>query len=144
MGLNTLQKMKRFHIGKVYRRDQPNMNRGRFREFYQCDFDIAGSYPTMVPDAEVIKVRAAHFSLQVVMLHRATQLCTESVKNHATRAQKVALSCTEEELLPFPVAQEWHMVALQNVVSSNLARTKLPSLRLNMPLYPQGDGGDPG
>jgi histidyl-tRNA synthetase len=27
------------------RRDNPMMNRGRFREFYQCDFDIAGSYP---------------------------------------------------------------------------------------------------
>lgn len=26
------------------------------REFFQCDFDIAGSYPAMVPDAEVLKV----------------------------------------------------------------------------------------
>jgi hypothetical protein len=26
------------------------------REFFQCDFDIAGSYATMVPDAEVLKV----------------------------------------------------------------------------------------
>ncbi|EWM29435.1 histidyl-trna synthetase [Nannochloropsis gaditana] len=32
------------------------MARGRFREFYQCDFDIAGTYPTMVPDAEVLTV----------------------------------------------------------------------------------------
>lgn len=30
------------------RRDNPAMNRGRFREFYQCDFDIAGTYPTYV------------------------------------------------------------------------------------------------
>lgn len=29
---------------------------GRFREFYQCDFDIAGTYATMVPDAEVVAV----------------------------------------------------------------------------------------
>ncbi|KXZ42548.1 hypothetical protein GPECTOR_136g631 [Gonium pectorale] len=48
--------IKRYHIGKVYRRDQPQMTRGRFREFFQCDFDIAGSYASMVPDAEVIKV----------------------------------------------------------------------------------------
>lgn len=48
--------IKRYHIARVYRRDQPNMNRGRFREFYQCDFDIAGSYPPMLPDAEVLKV----------------------------------------------------------------------------------------
>ena len=30
------------------------MNKGRFREFYQCDFDIAGNYATMMPDAECI------------------------------------------------------------------------------------------
>jgi len=28
----------------------------RCREFFQCDFDIAGSYAAMVPDAEVLKV----------------------------------------------------------------------------------------
>jgi histidyl-tRNA synthetase len=26
------------------------------REFYQCDFDIAGSYDAMIPDAEVLKI----------------------------------------------------------------------------------------
>ena len=29
---------------------------GRFREFYQCDFDIAGQFDSMVPDAECIQV----------------------------------------------------------------------------------------
>jgi histidyl-tRNA synthetase len=48
--------MKRYHIGKVYRRDNPKMTRGRYREFYQCDFDIAGDYDAMVPDAECIKI----------------------------------------------------------------------------------------
>ena len=32
------------------------MNKGRFREFYQCDFDIAGAYSLMIPDAEVLSV----------------------------------------------------------------------------------------
>ncbi|KAK7753313.1 Cytoplasmic and mitochondrial histidine tRNA synthetase [Diatrype stigma] len=36
-----VQNIKRYHIAKVYRRDQPAMNKGRMREFYQCDFDIA-------------------------------------------------------------------------------------------------------
>lgn len=56
--LNGLGAIKRYHIGRVYRRDQPQAARGRFREFFQCDFDIAGAYPPMVPDAEVLKVRA--------------------------------------------------------------------------------------
>jgi len=32
------------------------MNKGRFREFYQCDFDIAGDYALMIPDSEVLSV----------------------------------------------------------------------------------------
>lgn len=52
----NLSSIKRFHIAKVYRRDNPQMSKGRFREFYQCDFDIAGTYSLMIPDAEVIKV----------------------------------------------------------------------------------------
>ncbi|CBZ52166.1 putative histidyl-tRNA synthetase [Neospora caninum Liverpool] len=52
---HDIEKIRRFHIGKVYRRDEPQMNRGRFREFYQCDFDIAGVSPVkMVPDAEAV------------------------------------------------------------------------------------------
>lgn len=56
MAQKNLKKIKRFHIAKVYRRDQPNVKHGRFREFYQCDFDIAGEYGSMMPDAEAIKV----------------------------------------------------------------------------------------
>lgn len=26
------------------------------REFYQCDFDIAGSYDAMIPDAEILRI----------------------------------------------------------------------------------------
>ncbi|GMH81087.1 hypothetical protein TrVE_jg8634 [Triparma verrucosa] len=58
LALNSVGKIKRFHIGKVYRRDQPQMAKGRYREFYQCDFDIAGVYPRMVADAECICVAA--------------------------------------------------------------------------------------
>jgi histidyl-tRNA synthetase len=57
MAINTnITKIKRFHIGKVYRRDQPAMTKGRLREFYQCDFDIAGNYDSQIPDAEVLYI----------------------------------------------------------------------------------------
>lgn len=32
------------------------MAKGRYREFYQCDLDITGSYDKMFPDAEVISI----------------------------------------------------------------------------------------
>ncbi|KAH6675679.1 histidyl-tRNA synthetase-like protein [Halenospora varia] len=50
------QTIKRYHIAKVYRRDQPAMTKGRMREFYQCDFDIAGVYDPMLPDAEIVRI----------------------------------------------------------------------------------------
>lgn len=56
LALNSVGNIKRFHIGKVYRRDQPQLSKGRYREFYQCDFDIAGTYGRMVPDSECLCV----------------------------------------------------------------------------------------
>lgn len=44
---------KRYHIAPVFRADRPQ--RGRYREFWQCDVDIVGS-PSMLADAEVISV----------------------------------------------------------------------------------------
>ncbi|EPE07620.1 histidyl-trna synthetase [Ophiostoma piceae UAMH 11346] len=56
LAMNKVQQIKRYQIAKVYRRDQPAIARGRMREFYQCDFDIAGTYDRMIPDAEILRV----------------------------------------------------------------------------------------
>ncbi|KAL5276657.1 HARS family protein [Megaselia abdita] len=56
LAMNKISSLKRYHIAKVYRRDNPAMTRGRYREFYQCDFDIAGTYDPMLPDAECVKI----------------------------------------------------------------------------------------
>lgn len=59
---SDVRSMKRYHIAKVYRRDQPAMTKGRMREFYQCDFDIAGAqFDPMVPDAEVLRIASEVF-----------------------------------------------------------------------------------
>merc|ERR1711884_126850 len=54
--MNKIQSIKRYQIAKVYRRDNPSISRGRYREFYQCDFDITGQFDAMVPDAECVKI----------------------------------------------------------------------------------------
>ncbi|KAL8621046.1 hypothetical protein ACOMHN_040571 [Nucella lapillus] len=58
LAMNKVTNIKRYHIAKVYRRDNPAMTRGRYREFYQCDFDIAGQYDLMLPDAECVRIVA--------------------------------------------------------------------------------------
>jgi histidyl-tRNA synthetase len=44
---------KRYHIAPVFRADRPQ--RGRYREFWQCDADIVGT-KSMLADAEVVSV----------------------------------------------------------------------------------------
>lgn len=56
LAMSKIASMKRYQIGKVYRRDNPSMTKGRYREFYQCDFDIAGQCDPMLPDAECVKI----------------------------------------------------------------------------------------
>lgn len=53
---NNISKFSRYQIGKVFRRDQPVISKGRYREFYQCDFDIAGNYALMTSEAQILKM----------------------------------------------------------------------------------------
>ncbi|KAJ3108940.1 Cytoplasmic and mitochondrial histidine tRNA synthetase [Phlyctochytrium planicorne] len=53
---SNIASIKRYHIAKVYRRDNPSVNKGRMREFYQCDLDIAGDFGAMIPDSEVLRI----------------------------------------------------------------------------------------
>ncbi|KAG8427343.1 Cytoplasmic and mitochondrial histidine tRNA synthetase [Metarhizium acridum] len=55
-------------------RDQPAIARGRYREFHQCDFDIAGVYDPMIPDAEVLRI--------IVEVFEALQLGVTIKLNH--------------------------------------------------------------
>ena len=43
LAMNKITNIKRYHIAKVYRRDNPAMTRGRYREFYQCVSDLIRS-----------------------------------------------------------------------------------------------------
>ncbi|KHN99810.1 histidyl-tRNA synthetase [Metarhizium album ARSEF 1941] len=74
LAMNNIQAVKRYHIAKVYRRDQPAIARGRYREFHQCDFDIAGVYDPMIPDAEVLRI--------IVEVFEALQLGVTIKLNH--------------------------------------------------------------
>ncbi len=52
MNFNKLKlPFKRYQIQRVYRYDNPQ--RGRFREFYQCDIDVIGS-SSYISDAEIL------------------------------------------------------------------------------------------
>lgn len=48
LAMNKITNIKRYHIAKVYRRDNPSISRGRYREFYQCVSNPCG-YKSVFP-----------------------------------------------------------------------------------------------
>lgn len=56
VAMKKIKNIKRYQIARVYRRDNPAMTKGRYREFYQCDIDFAGEYEPMITDSECVKL----------------------------------------------------------------------------------------
>lgn len=50
---NKVDKLRRYTIGKVYRREEFSRNQVRLREFYQADFDYVGIQDYLVPETEI-------------------------------------------------------------------------------------------
>lgn len=77
MHINDLGKpFKRYHIAPVWRAEKPQ--RGRYREFVQCDFDILGT-DSMVADAEVLAI--VHASLDALKIRHRIRLNNRAILN---------------------------------------------------------------
>ena len=105
------------------------MTKGRMREFYQCDFDIAGTYDPMLPDAEILRIVCEIFQelgwegkFNIKVNHRGilagifavcgvppekTRSISSSVdKLDKTPWEEVRKEMIEEKGLPEPVADQ--------------------------------------
>lgn len=114
-GKKEAQQMKRYQLAKVYRRDQPVMTKGRLREFFQCDFDIAGVYDPMIPDAEVLKILcdtldAVQIDFKIKLNHRQIldgifQVCgvlpeeIRSISSAVDKLDKISWSEVKKEMM---------------------------------------------
>lgn len=59
---NGIKKMKRYSIGKVYRRENCNKKNKRLREFHQADFDFVGEFDEFLPEIQIFKMINIFFS----------------------------------------------------------------------------------
>lgn len=56
VGANGLLLFRRYQIGTVYRLDDPQIVKGRYRAFIQADFDIAGNDGSGIFDLEILQL----------------------------------------------------------------------------------------
>lgn len=81
---------KRYHIAPVWRAEKPQ--RGRFREFLQCDFDIIGTLSTLA-DAEIIALSTA--ALSRLEVKHQTRINNRLVLNGLLEELGVQEKCAE-------------------------------------------------
>lgn len=120
--LNELyEPFKRYHIDKVWRGE--NTQKGRYREFYQCDFDIVG-VDSSSADFEILLM--IHESLQAIGIDRITISVSHRGMFNAF-LETVGVTCQKDEILRIvdklsKIGQEQVIEQLSAVTNTEKAR----------------------
>lgn len=131
MAMNNKTMMKRYQMGKVYRRDNPSMEQGRFREFEQNDIDFAGAFAPMVADAEILTVVCeilntllgqVNVKFKIKLNHK--QLLDRVLEKQGVPEDKIKTVCSSldklDKLTWLQVADELQSKGLNDQVIENL------------------------
>lgn len=137
---------KRYQIGPVFRKDDPQITKGRFREFVQADFDIIGNSSqdgTIIQDLEIIKL--ANDIMEKILLPNTFKIKINSRKilNHALfsigvgqdafdtvcstidKLDKLSIEHIEEELVNKGISEEVTNKIINYVTTINSADKKV-------------------
>lgn len=115
---------RRYAIGPVWRADKPGP--GRFRQFVQCDIDVAGA-PTVAVDAEVIAVMCEVMNMAGVSDYTV-------LVNNRKLIDALLESCGISEM-----ARQKHVLR----VVDKLAKVGLANIRLELGEGRMDESGDP-
>ncbi|POR01810.1 histidine--tRNA ligase [Alkalispirochaeta sphaeroplastigenens] len=111
---------KRFHINKVFRGE--NTQRGRYREFTQCDFDIVGTDSVSADLEIVLMITSAFAALQIpgVTVHISHRgIFNRFLQAHQVQDQSVEILRTVDKLRK--VGEEETLQTLQTLTSPEIA-----------------------
>ncbi|MDP9374775.1 MAG: histidine--tRNA ligase, partial [Chloroflexota bacterium] len=142
---------KRYHIGPVWRADRPQ--RGRFREFYQCDVDTVGS-PSMLADAEAVATVAETlerlglpgYTIQInhrriisglARLAGVPEEGTATIHRSVDKLQKIGAAGVRDELIERGVGPEVAGRVLDLVALAGDTAGILASLRERAAAFPE-------
>jgi histidyl-tRNA synthetase len=134
---------KRYHIAPVWRAE--NTQRGRSREFWQCDADIAGS-ASMLADAEVVAIMAEaltavglpNFTIRISHRQLLASLgaaagvpadAASTLYRVVDKLDKIGPDGVERELVASGLAEEVARRVLESVTATGQPRDLLQELR---------------
>lgn len=146
---------KRYHIAPVFRADRPQ--RGRYREFWQCDVDAVGT-SSMLADAEVVMiwmdaltaVNMPNFVVQINHRKLLQSLATyagvpaektPTIHRAIDKLDKIGRDGVNEEMLRHEISPEAAERVLDLVALSGPANDVLRELRVRLSDIPMAQEG---
>jgi histidyl-tRNA synthetase len=129
---NGLENLRRFQVGKVFRKDKPEIERARFREFYQADVDLVGDYPPLMCEIELFylinrvlrELSIGEYLIRYNYRDNLYAIC-HRIDVKAQKAQK-AICATIDKLDKV----DWKEVAEELKAVRNLSDEQIDSLRI--------------
>ena len=118
---------KRYQIQPVWRADRPQ--KGRYREFFQCDADVAGTY-SLISDVEMAEIYAEVFKRLKMevdvkinsrkILYALAEVCgSPGIMNEITsiidKLDKIGIEKVKEELTVTGLSQK-HILLIENYI----------------------------
>lgn len=119
---------KRYQIQPVWRADRPQ--KGRYREFFQCDADIAGTY-SLISDVELAEIYVEVYKRLKIevevkinsrkILYALAEVCGSlEIMNEITAAidklDKIGIEKVKEELKNIGLAEQ-HILLIENYIN---------------------------
>jgi histidyl-tRNA synthetase len=143
---------KRYHIAPVWRAEKPQ--RGRFREFWQCDADIVGS-TSMIADAEAVSIAAEaltavglpNFVIKIshrrllegiAVISGVDQALSSGVYRSVDKLDKIGGAAVVEEMVKSGIEEAAAQSVLSAVTQTGTPNELLGQLRARMNDYGPG------
>ncbi len=137
---NGIEKIRRYAISKVYRRDQPSD--GRYREFYQADFDIVGENNTdMINEFVLLKMandflQLCGFTEYKILINDTFNLKNIVVDKLGVKSENFKNICqTIDKLDKYEYEELVHELNQKGLSFEQIANLKI-LLESNEPIFP--------
>ena len=144
IAMNGYDIFKRYQIAKVYRKDKPQMDKGRYCEFYQCDYDIAGSdQDTHIFDIEVLDLMQDILSEilkdDFVIRFNDREVLFDILKKSGLKAKYIKRVCSSLDKMD---KHDWSYIENELVNVKNISKDIVDNIKRNLNLIGQSLGNE--
>jgi histidyl-tRNA synthetase len=131
MNMNGLENIRRFQIGKVFRMDSPEIEKGRFREFYQADIDIVGTYEPLMPEIDIFwlinkvmkDLKIVNYEIKYNYRNNLYSMCKLIGITNVNKIKQICATIDKLDKQPWPIIIK-ELIEIRNLTENQTTQLK--------------------